>query len=565
MSIRLPLIKFKDEDYEFVQRLKHTINDDYSSKECTCYDLDDVNLTIDVPLFYYSHFLQKNVLTSFPNSPDPIMKDDVVCKAKPLTPQTDPLGKKRDQIPILKEVVLNLYRHNSSFLWVPTSIGKTFMMIWLMTVSFDIIGYVDSLIKKIDDIKKRGKIREYVSSLKDKNVEHLDFFKKYKGVDNVLLNMMDLEELQSFKDKDIKNTKDKKTIMKKKKMYKTVVICHMSTINRQWKEEIERFTNLNVRLVESENYLKDGYDVYIMGVEKSLHFERLEFKDVGLLIFDEAHICPEKLFTKVIFAFNPMYIIGSSATPDANVFKKLLYSNFGGKKSFIKRKEVKNFKVIKYNTHIEPVISYTQRYNQKTQRRERQIDWTGLISSLSENIEILDIVKDSIIENYTRRFNETDDTYEIEVTENILILCTRSDKIREVDALYEILTEEGLYCSKYIGNSTSYDKDAPILITTVKKAGTGFNDTRFTILYLLSDTKDVRQYEGRIRTNNNTIYDFVHYHPTLEKHYDLREEWFKERGGEIEYKGTPEYYEKKKKEVDLQERKKKVYLSFDKK
>jgi hypothetical protein len=71
-----------------------------------------------------------------------------------------------------------------------------------------------------------------------------------------------------------------------------------------------------------------------------------------------------------------------------------------------------------------------------------------------------------------------------------------------------------------------------------KKGGVGLDDPELTMLVLCSDTTDVRQYEGRLRTVNNLIYHVVDNYKPFEKHWDLCEEWYLERGAEIIIENT---------------------------
>jgi hypothetical protein len=72
-----------------------------------------------------------------------------------------------------------------------------------------------------------------------------------------------------------------------------------------------------------------------------------------------------------------------------------------------------------------------------------------------------------------------------------------------------------------------------ILIAGKKKAGVGFNDPTRTMLVICTDIKDIRQYEGRIRTSDNIVYDIVDSYKSLENHWEKRAEWYEKRGATI--------------------------------
>ena len=76
------------------------------------------------------------------------------------------------------------------------------------------------------------------------------------------------------------------------------------------------------------------------------------------------------------------------------------------------------------------------------------------------------------------------------------------------------------------------------MVAGTKKGGVGLNDPTLTMLILASSTRDVRQFEGRIRTADNLIYDIVDNNQTLEKHWNERESWYEERGATIVHEGV---------------------------
>jgi hypothetical protein len=295
---------------------------------------------------------------------------------------------------------------------------------------------------------------------------------------------------------------------------KTAVICHSDIIKQQWKEEFERFTNAKVQIVKGKKPLDPKADVYIMGIQKSSTIPREWLEDIGLVIVDEAHICTETAFTNSLLRFQPMYVIGFSATPDRNDgLHKLLYMYFGPLQDFICRTETKDFTVTKYITKYKPKINYRMVMGKMT------LDWSLVMSSLAENEDRQrEIVK--IAMNHPK--------------EKIIILSSLQV---QSNGIYDKLIEAGESAELLIGNKKKWDKSKRVLVAGTKKGGVGLNDPSLTMLILASSTKDVRQFEGRIRTTNNIIYDIVDDNKTLEKHWDIREDWYEERGATIVYEG----------------------------
>ena len=120
------------------------------------------------------------------------------------------------------------------------------------------------------------------------------------------------------------------------------------------------------------------------------------------------------------------------------------------------------------------------------------------------------------------------------IKEKIIILSSLTVQSR---GIYDKLIDAKESAELLIGTKKKWDKTKRILVAGTKKGGVGLNDPSLTMLILASSTKDVRQFEGRIRTTDNLIYDVVDDNRTLEKHWDIREDWYDERGASIVYEG----------------------------
>ena len=251
-----------------------------------------------------------------------------------------------------------------------------------------------------------------------------------------------------------------------------------------------------------------------MGIQKSSTLPREWLEKIGFVIVDEAHICTETAFTVSLLRFQPLYIVGFSATPDRNDgLHKLLYMYFGPLDDFICRSETKNFTVTKYKTRYKPKINYRMVMGKLT------LDWNLIMSSLAEDEDRQKEIVQIAIKH---------------PKEKIIILSSLTVQSR---GIYDKLIDAGESAELLIGTKKKWDKSKRILVAGTKKGGVGLNDPTLTMLILASSTKDVRQFEGRIRTTDNLIYDIVDDNKTLEKHWFLREEWYEERGATIVYEG----------------------------
>jgi hypothetical protein len=313
---------------------------------------------------------------------------------------------------------------------------------------------------------------------------------------------------------------------------KTLVLCHIDKVNKQWVTEFKTYSTAKVQLVKGNKGFDPMADVYIMGVLKAANVSPMDFAGAGIgtVIFDEAHVATITAFSKSLLNICPKYVIGLSATPErSDGMQKLLSMYFGPKKGYIFRQEVKDFMVYKYETNYVPIINYKIVYGSAI------LDWTGILNSLAYNkcrqIDIANIAlshPDHRIMLLSDRIEECMGIYNYIV--NIL---------DERNGFFYINDESRLGNSVYLMDDSN-KKDTieeiqkyQILIAGRKRAGIGFDDPTRTMLILCTDCKDVRQNEGRIRTTDNIVYDIVDNFSTLESHYDIRSKWYEKRGASI--------------------------------
>lgn len=315
---------------------------------------------------------------------------------------------------------------------------------------------------------------------------------------------------------------------------KTVILCHISSLHQQWKDEFLAFAPaLKVQIVKGKK-LDRTADVYIMGIRKSSNFEKDTFSNIGTVVVDESHLTLTSTFSSALLNFQPKYLIGLSATPDrSDGMHKLLYQYFGPKKEFIVRTQVKDFTVIKYLTQFKPEVKYDFR---------GKLDWGSIVDSLSYNYD-----RQRLIADLCQRFSE----------HRIIILCKRvctvigcknnpacPCPIERSEGIAPILETRKEDVATKVGSDKTHRTSARILIGTLGKLGVGFNDTTRNLLIMEADVKDVRQNEGRIRVDNNIVIDLVDSFKTLETHWSLREKWYIKRGANIVIEERAQYRKK---------------------
>lgn len=293
---------------------------------------------------------------------------------------------------------------------------------------------------------------------------------------------------------------------------KTVILSHLDVVKQQWAEEYENFApGIKTQFLNKPNSKLDpDVDVYIIGIQKAF-ISNFDFSKIGTVIVDEAHIATVTAFTQTLFKFRPRYLIGLSATPNRSDGLDILFNlYFGAKEEFIIRKEKKDFIVYKVETEFEPSIEY------KNVKGRQTVNWNTVVQSIEENPDRWRLIVDIVL-NHPRH--------------KIIILCNR--KILS-NGIYNLLIEKGEDAELLIESKKKWNKDARVLVAGFKKGGVGLNDPKLTMAIIASDTKDSRQYEGRIRTVNNIIYHIVDCYNPLQNHYKACEKFYIEKGATIE-------------------------------
>ena len=293
------------------------------------------------------------------------------------------------------------------------------------------------------------------------------------------------------------------------------IICHSIIVREQWKKTFEKLTRAVVQMVSKQI---DNYaDVYIFGPLVLKKFSPSDLSHIGIVIVDEAHIATPSIFTQIL-KFSPKYLIGLSATPKRvdglhSIFKLFFNDNF------ITILEKKEFSVIKYKTKFKPDISYTI-INGKV-----ILNWSKVINSLAYSEE-----RNLLI------FNLVVNILEKNPSSKILILCDRTSQAKSI---FYHTTQNKIDSFLLIEDNTyNIENKVDVLIATTKKAGVGFDDPTRNVLLIASDSKNIIQYEGRIRCDNNTIYHIVDDYSTLEKHWKLCESWYLQKGATIINEGV---------------------------
>ena len=305
---------------------------------------------------------------------------------------------------------------------------------------------------------------------------------------------------------------------------KVAVLAHRGVLFDQWTESIQKFTTATVQQVDTDGVLDPNADFYIFNIAfvhkrwrkstKSWIPKKLGiYKEIGMLIVDEAHIACAAEMSRALLYFNPRITLALTATPvRKDGMDKALELYFGKYDTTrIIRIATDPFTVYRLPTGIKPEFTHNA-FGKK--------DWNSVIRSLVDNE-----IRNKLIIRLICKF----DRY------NILLLTKRKNHCKMLSAW---LTELGVSVTIMIGSTKKYDKTARVLLSTYSKLGVGFDDTRLNMLIVACSVTEVEQYAGRLRDGKGkkrVIIDLVDDDPNCLKHWGDRRTWYISRNGKIRH------------------------------
>lgn len=288
----------------------------------------------------------------------------------------------------------------------------------------------------------------------------------------------------------------------------TIIFIHLSTLLKQWISTFEKSTDAKLWIVGEKQ--PEYFDVIICMEERLVHIPENILKQIGTIIIDEAHcFCvPSRI---PCWLLQPKYLILLTATlkrPD-DMMERMAYASAGNWNVTIKSK--KPFNVYPIFTGIEAPI----------EKNSRGADWGKLVKYLLFNDErnklILDIVYNRLLNN------------------KFLIVSTM---ISHVDCLTDLCKNKNLSVASYRGTDKSY-VDSQILIGTVPKIGTGFDEAAFcesfdgkriNIMILCMTIKKLTTFEqtiGRVlRAECPDVYILIDDNNINKNHWSILKWWF---------------------------------------
>lgn len=307
-----------------------------------------------------------------------------------------------------------------------------------------------------------------------------------------------------------------------KLQYKTLVVCHRLNIIDQWVYAVNKFCpDAKVQIVTSSNKMNPDCDIYIINVTSICKRDPNDFKDIGILVVDEADktICTDG-GSKSLFVIKPKYAIALTATPHRTDRKSEVLELYFGPE-IVQRKLFRPFNAYFINTGYKIKAQST---------RMGRLDWDHVLRTQCEHEDRNDLIVDILRYFKNRKF---------------LVLCKRTD---QTNRLVQKLLSYGEDVDKYISTQKVCNYDCRVLVSTYSKSGVGFDHPTLDGLIIASDVEEgIEQYLGRVFRREDSqpmVFDLVDNLHTLFKHFVTRRTLYESVGGDVKEmsESFPEFY-----------------------
>lgn len=287
-----------------------------------------------------------------------------------------------------------------------------------------------------------------------------------------------------------------------------LIIVHTKELMNQWIDRVHTFLGIPK---EDIGIIGDGKQTIgqgvTVGIVNSIYPIASEIKKYfGMLIVDECHRCPSRIFTEAVSAFDSKYMLGLSATPwRRDKLSRLIFWNVGNKIHEIPQEMIET----SGDVLRAEIISRETRY---TTCRDASKEYSTMLSELTED--------------QARNAQITRDVIE-EARNGSGICLILTDRKAHCETLASMIKARGIGADVLTGDLSDKERQATverlnagkvkILVATGQLIGEGFDCKELSTLFLACPIKfkgRLIQYFGRVLRpapgkKKARVYDYV--------------------------------------------------------
>lgn len=279
--------------------------------------------------------------------------------------------------------------------------------------------------------------------------------------------------------------------------YKTLVMCHNSSILDQWEEEYKA-CGLKVQRLSGKKLDTDA-DVYICGVLAAATIPWEETSEIGCVVYDEAHIASQTAMSQSLLQFDPLLTILCTGTRDQRSD-----GCYEGYEKYVGKNVVVG--TIKKTAHVNKCLSGIVPDTSKKAivKGREMMSYTHALSSVYNSGDYIPLMTSLV-----RHVLEKQDS-------KLLVILERSDAVDDLS----LACKDIPHALMNRGKKTGVFADVRLIIAIHKMSAEGIDIPGLTDVMIGNTVKDVRQRVGRVRDLTFHLWIVVHNHKCFQNHWD---------------------------------------------
>lgn len=290
--------------------------------------------------------------------------------------------------------------------------------------------------------------------------------------------------------------------------YKFLFVTPRRNLKAQTQNEAGRVCVGHVQIIDTQKPVDPSADGYIISSRILEKYSQEDFPDVATLILDEVHMLfTPKVIPSLLF-FQPLYVLGLSATPSRDDGLGKCFSLFLDPRG----KE--------YYDTPKPLRVWTVRSDLEIETGRDHLgepDYNSIVK-----VQLTCDWRDRATASLAIRFQ----------AEKVLVACARKEQVRSIIRLIE---ESGYPTQRMMENDKLKDRSHPITVGIITKMGVG-TDFGATVIIIASSVKkrnvihQLVKRVGRGKDDQPMVIDIVDRNEILERHYEFRRKWYRQQG-----------------------------------